>query len=678
MKKNIYLTLALVGVLSVASCNDDDWNPGNPGMDVNMEQADALFGDSLPFTVKASDLEVPLSTLKAQLYYGDEKVSETVIRTKTSGEDYTGKIYVPFLPSIANGKATLKYVLQNIHFTTTEQEQEITLARPDFPYLTLVTDEGTEYKMERTALYQYNVTNEFPQKLKAYIKTPKTGENGNELRFGWDNDNKIAVGGDNTISFSNTEPGAYEVKFNVYSYEASPFVKLKVNGEEMDMVDANTYTMDLSLKKNDLLEFVGVPGYDNWYIDPDYFSKEADGKLKFLPMDGSYRITADLKYQYFKVIALKGNEAATLQNDGTGAIWVLGNGIGKPSVGANEVGWNPGKGLCMSQISAKKYQVTVVAGKTLKADKIDFKFFYQDGWGDEYTHTDITTNSDLVGIGVGGDDLPGDGNLYLLDGKSFELGGIYRFTVDVTGGVKKAVLSIEKIGVEELPKVDVSIDGVKMDQVDPDTYRMQKSFTQGQTIAVAGIDDIDSWWINPDFFSKESGNTFKFLPMDGEYRIVADMAMKYFAVTRMNGNTVATLGDDGHGAVWLMGWGVGSPSLDHQFGWNTGNNYCMPEISPKVYRLTAIAGPEKGSSMGQRIRFDYLSCKFFFQDGYKDGGEFSGANALTIAPGSEAYIADKGNIELADEVKLEVGVTYVMTVDLTAGNDKGVISFVKK
>ena len=120
MKKNIYLALALAGVLSVTSCNDDEWNPGNPGMDVKTEDADALFGDSLPFTVKASDLEVPLSTLKAQLFYGEEKVSETVIRTKTSGEDYTGKIYIPFLPNIANGKATLKYVLQNIHFTTTE------------------------------------------------------------------------------------------------------------------------------------------------------------------------------------------------------------------------------------------------------------------------------------------------------------------------------------------------------------------------------------------------------------------------------------------------------------------------------------------------------------------------------------------------------------------------------
>ena len=94
MKKSIYITLALAGILSMNSCNDDEFLPGNPSMEIKAENADALFGDSLPFTIKASDVDVPLSTLKAQLFYGEEQVSETVIRTKTSGSDYTGKIEV--------------------------------------------------------------------------------------------------------------------------------------------------------------------------------------------------------------------------------------------------------------------------------------------------------------------------------------------------------------------------------------------------------------------------------------------------------------------------------------------------------------------------------------------------------------------------------------------------------
>ncbi len=112
-------------------------------MEIKAENADALFGDSLPFTIKASDVDVPLSTLKAQLFYGEEQVSETVIRTKTSGNDYTGKIFVPYYANIPNGKATLKYILQNIHFTTTEMTKKSSLWHDrNFPYLTLVDEEG--------------------------------------------------------------------------------------------------------------------------------------------------------------------------------------------------------------------------------------------------------------------------------------------------------------------------------------------------------------------------------------------------------------------------------------------------------------------------------------------------------------------------------------------------------
>lgn len=86
-------------------------------------------------------------------------------------------------------------------------------------------------------------------------------------------------------------------------------------------------------------------------------------------------------------------------------------------------------------------------------------------------------------------------------------------------------------------------------------------------------------------------------------------------------------------------------------------------------------GVEHGSSFGQRFRTDYLDFKFFFQNGW--GGEFS---SLTLAAGSESLIklTSSWNIALADGATLEEGATYVLTVDLTNGNDKGVISFEKR
>lgn len=446
MKKSIYIILALMGILTMNSCNDDEFLAGNPDMELMAGKVSALYGDSLPFTIKASDVDVPLSTLKARLFYGEELVSETVIRTKTSGEDYTGKVFVPYYPAVIDGRATLKFVLQNIHFTITEMEQQVALSRPDFPYLTLVDDKGEEYLMKKISLYNYSVTGRFPQDLKAYFKTPKVGENGNELTFGWDNDNLVAEGRNvNPITFAGTESEAFEVTFNTLTYEVGPLQKVTFDGEDMVAVDATT-------------------------------------------------------------------------------------------------------------------------------------------------------------------------------------------------------------------------------------FRIEKTLTQGQSITVGGI-ELNNWWINPDYFTKDDNGVLTFLPVDGKYRVMANVAQKYFGVTRMNGDNDASLSDDGHGALWLMGWGVGSPSMDYQFGWDAGSNYCMPEISSKKYQFTGVAGPERNSVFGQRFRFDYVSGKLFFQNGY--GGEFS---QLTIADdGSRSLIklTDSRNIELADGAQLEEGATYVLTVDLTAGNNNGVITFRK-
>lgn len=446
MKKSIYIILALAGILAMNSCSDDEFLSGNPDMEYITGKVNALYGDSLPFTIKASDVDVPLSTLKAKLFYGEEQVSETVLRTKTSGSDYTGKVFVPYYPNVIDGRATLKFVLQNIHFTTTEMEQEVVLSRPDFPYVTLVDEMGEEYLMKRQSLYNYSVTGRFPQDLKAFIKTPKVGENGNELTFGWDNDNLLSEGKNvNPITFSGTASEPYEVTFNALTYEVTPLVNVLFDGEKMTAQDANTYLI-------------------------------------------------------------------------------------------------------------------------------------------------------------------------------------------------------------------------------------QKSFTQGQSIVVSGI-DMSGWWINPDYFTKESNGTLTFLPVDGKYRVVANMKQKYFGVTRMDGDNEATLSDSGHGALWLMGWGVGSPSMDFQFGWDAGSNYCVPEISSKKYQFTGVAGPEHNSVYGQRFRTDYVSAKFFFQNGY--GGEFGQLTLADDGTKSLIQLSDSKNIELAGGASLEEGATYVLTVDLTAGNDKGVISFKK-
>lgn len=442
MKKYINILFIAAGIMLFHSCKEDETTtPGNPVISSNSELTGAHFGDSLEFRAEVSDADVPLSTLKAQLFYSDEMVSETVIRTKTNGE-YTGKIFVPFYANVPNGTATLKLVLQNTSLTISEKEIDLPLIRPDFPYLTLVTASG-EHRMARVNLHEYAANEVFPFSVKGYIKAPKVGASGNEMTFGWE-DNAVVLGSTSEIPFSNSSSGRYSIAFNTFNYQASPFIiAYAVNGTVMDRIDDNRFKADVTLSQGQDVTIDGIEDFSSWFIDPDYFSKDANGKITFLPISGKYRITANFTLKYFIVEAMNGSGLATLQPDGTGAIWIIGEGIGKPGIATNQVGWNTDNALCMAPIGNKKYQVSGIAGTTFKADNINFKFFHQKGWGGEYKHDNITTTSDVIFIGSGTNGRD-SGNLGIVTGKTLDAGVTYILTVDLSAGNDKAVLTVTK------------------------------------------------------------------------------------------------------------------------------------------------------------------------------------------------------------------------------------------
>lgn len=442
MKTYIGILFIAMGMMLFNSCKKDEAErAGNPVITPKSEFTAAHFGDSLQFVVEVSDAEVSLSTLKAQLFYSEEMVSETVIRTKTNGE-YTGKIFVPFYANVPNGTATLKLVLQNTSLTISEKELDLPLTRPDFPYLTLVTAAG-EHRMDRVNLYEYAATEVFPFSVKGYIKAPKVGTSGNEMTFGWE-DNAVVLGSVTEIPFSNSSSGRYSINFNTFNYQASPFIiAYAVNGTVMDRIDDNRFKADVTLSQGQDVMIDGIEDLSSWFIDPDYFSKDANGKIAFVPMSGKYRITANFTLKYFIVEAMSGSGLATLQPDGTGAIWIIGEGIGKPGIATNQVGWNTDNALCMAPMGNKKYQVSGVAGTTFRADNINFKFFHQKGWGGEYKHENISTTSDLIFIGDGANGRD-SGNLGIVSGKTLEEGATHVFTVDLSAGNDKAVLTVTK------------------------------------------------------------------------------------------------------------------------------------------------------------------------------------------------------------------------------------------
>ena len=446
--KNYILIMISLAAFAFTACNDNNDNGkdlGNPAIELQNQASQAFFGDSLAFTATVSD-NVPLSTLKVDLYFGEEVVSSATIRTKENG-DYTGKIYVPFYANIPNGTATLEYTLTNTHLGKVTKDVSLPVSRPNFPYLILVSSDGTEYPMTQTGTgYVYSATASFPTTdLLAYIKTPAYGDNGNELTFGW-NGSAIDQGLTDNIPFSSPVGGVYSITFNTQTYSATPFLSVKINGTEMTR-SGNNFMADLNLTQGQTLNVSGIGDIQNWWIDPDWFTTSGDNsQLTFRAIPGKYRIIADFGKEWFRVEVMSGSDLATLQPDGSGAIWVIGQNVGKPSL-ANEVGWTPDNALCMAPEGNGKYHITLVAGTTVDAASINFKFFYQKGWGGEFDSPALTSTSNLVFVGDGAaQDYQGNtrdpGNLGLL--QALETGATYVFTVDASGGLSNSVLTVAK------------------------------------------------------------------------------------------------------------------------------------------------------------------------------------------------------------------------------------------
>ena len=440
MKNLKYLILLFPVFFILSSCSDDDndgsMSPGNPAIEVKTQFAGAHFGDNLPFTVSVSD-NVPLSTLTVKLYFGDEEVYKTVIRTKENG-DYSGYITIPFNKDIPDGVATIELVLIDTHLSRVTKTIDLPLSRAVYPYLILVTA-NKSYAMLPTGIpHEYAATEAFPSvEVPSYIKTPVVDENGTEITFGWEA-GAVTQGVTTEIPFTNPVPGTFAVKFNTRTYEAAPFFEITVNDRKMTMIDKDNYSVDIDLSHGQTLTIEGIGDIADYWIDRDFFTKVNDNKFTFVPIDGKYRIIANTLMKYFRIEVMSGNDLATLQADGTGAVWVIGEKFGKPSVSANEVGWNTDKAVCMAPIGNKKYQITLVAGETVNAAAINFKFFHQKGWGGEFGGGTITTTSDIISIGEG------DGNLSLAEGKTLEPGATYIFVVDVSAGNTSAVLTVTK------------------------------------------------------------------------------------------------------------------------------------------------------------------------------------------------------------------------------------------
>lgn len=456
MTKPILLCLMMVaGILCSTSCNDknDEFDDKGSSSILSLTGPEtAYMGDSIAFDFQISSQGVRLNQSKVQLLFGETVVSERFVLTPDAGS-YSGKVLIPFMKNIPDGEVTVKLRVQNERFANAIAEKTIQIIRPQFPKLILRDAEGHTYDMLPVTgkPHTYTVTATFPSELYATIEAPKYKDAGNAMVFG-SVDGKITNGVTDLINFSADLDGEYEVTFNTLTYEGTPFIKFAMNDIEFEKVDDTRFKVETDFTQGQEIVITGLKAdYANYWINPGFFDivKGTNGKiLRFRGRDGKYRLTVDKTLKYFRVEVMNGGALADL-NKGDDVIWTIGDGnIGQPSYTKNGINWSTGeKVICLAPIGNGKHQMVLKAGETIKVDNINFKFFYQKGWGGEFTADKISVADGSPWFAVNAS----DGNIK-KGNASLQNGKYYIITIDISAGPTKAKMYVEEA--EDFPEVD--------------------------------------------------------------------------------------------------------------------------------------------------------------------------------------------------------------------------------
>lgn len=185
---------------------------------------------------------------------------------------------------------------------------------------------------------------------------------------------------------------------------------------------------------------VAVTGIDlsTYWIDPDFFEPVDAANVKFIGQDGEYMVMNVDNPAWLKVIPTVDGEVATW--DSGKALWVIGEGAGKPQGAAP--GWvtGPAADLPLAKTGADTYQITLWL-----TSGTNIKLFGQADWGVEWT-------SDKLSAVTGGilETQAADGNLHAVAGMEE---GWYVMTVKDTGD------GILSINVDRKKETYFDIDG---------------------------------------------------------------------------------------------------------------------------------------------------------------------------------------------------------------------------
>ena len=313
-------------------------------------------------------------------------------------------------------------------------------------------------------------------------KVPYVTNTNNQFVFGYDNprsltrkcqyivDNDLAGGMYWEYANDNQMGSERNTVYDCLVGNAVKKENLTLGGIPLEYEGANKYSNVIDMIQGHHYEAAGASEMsdDSWYNDPDFFIKNDDGTLLFRAVSGKYKISADFNNQCFHITPLddEGLPLTYNKEDGTGCIWVIGanSSYGKPYfIPGDDDGWTESRALPMARIDATHHQITFEIGKQLNPNKVNFKFFHQNSFGNDandeftpFTNPKITTTSDVFYVNY---NTPDCGNVKLRSGKTLKTGDIYVFTID-TSNTEHVILSTENItsNIDKIEMSDINTD----------------------------------------------------------------------------------------------------------------------------------------------------------------------------------------------------------------------------
>lgn len=668
--------LASLALLLLASCQPEvrqmKFTDKGPDVTVMSADASAYMGGEIAFKVDLKDAEFTLSTLKVELLYDESVVNTVTIRTKEYGV-YEDVISVPLYKNIPDGVATLRFTAQNTGLGITVINQDVAVSRPNFDKL-YINVGGKDVTLNKDRDWHWSVTGSFPADASSVVRTPVVNDRGDVITLGWSG-SAINVS-DTPIPFKMGAAGVYTIEVDLWELTASPLGK-----DTIDLSEGNPEGV-FNLVPDTPLQFPNIPTVGSWELDYDFFNVTNDGVVTFKGIAGLYKLRVDFSKKWIEVEAMENeSDRAVLGGENADAIWCIGSNFGKPGIGPS---WNTTDGAyCLAQVAPGIHQFSLVYGTQL-SNGFSIKFFHQKGWGGEFkSYASVNDETGLFNITAAG-------NIEASAGKLLEEGMGYRFTIDVTGGADAAVLNIKTVKLVE--GLSISVNGVRAKGAG-DVYKVALvPLKQGEALVLSGDAGIDGFVPDPDFMTADG----KFNAVDGNYAVELhlDATKKNVEFARFwrvdaEGNNVNLEG----GGCYFMG---GTVAFVYQNGpvkawpgiidWPGTGGLQMAQVKPGIFQVSGYAVPAGSDKAYGRWQTESMNVKYFYQDGW--GGEASAAHTLTARAAEllDLTRGDAGNIYLKEDVVLEEGAFYVMTIDFTGCTISGasttsgaeVIDFYKK